>query len=286
MLVSGQNETESSLPSHKAFAGQPPAGGMAWLLVGLAVLMVINLLILPVGLVVWHALAGGWDTWLKTLLHPETMSAIHLSLLAVLVALPVNLVFGVACAWLLVMYRFPGRRLLDSLISLPLFVSPVVAGLMVVLLFGRGTLLGDWLGGFDLHIVFHVSGIVLVTVFVTCPYIVREIIPVMELRGREREESALMLGAGGWSVFRYITLPGIRGGLFYGILLSNARALGEFGAASVVSGHIRGETLTLPLQIEQLYNEYNVAGAFIVATLLILLALITLVFQSIFDLKH
>ncbi len=280
-----ENNSQSSKPLSQTFIRSHPDGIIPWVLIGTAILLVIGLLVLPVGLVLWQAISSGWNTCLDTLSHTETISAVKLSLLAVLVALIMNVVFGIACAWLLVMYRFPGRKLLDIIISLPLFVSPVVAGLMMVLLFGRGTLFGDWLGTYNIQVIFHVTGVVLVTVFVTCPYIVREIIPILEAYGREREESALVLGANGWSLFWRITLPKISPGLFSGILLSNARALGEFGAASVVSGHIRGETLTLPLQIEQLYNEYNAAGAFIVATLLVVMALTTLIVKALFDLQ-
>ncbi|MGY0215891.1 sulfate ABC transporter permease [Endozoicomonadaceae bacterium StTr2] len=247
---------------------------IAWGVTGL-------LLIAPVCVIVWFAVKSGSAEWMQTLSSPETISALKLTLLSVLVAIPLNILFGLACSWLLVMCRCPGRRMLELIVSLPLFVSPVVAGLMLVLLFGRGTLLGYWLETHNMQIVFHVSGILLVTVFVTCPYIVKELVPVMEEWGSDREETALLLGAKGWSLFRHITFPGVRHGLFYGVLLCNARALGEFGAVSVVSGHIRGETLTLPLQIEQLYDEYNTASAFIVATLLVLLALLMLVLKSV-----
>ncbi|HXP91301.1 MAG TPA: sulfate ABC transporter permease subunit CysW [Fibrobacteria bacterium] len=235
------------------------------LFLGLAVL-------LPLVSVFVQAFAKGLGGWWAAVSDPDTVSAIRMTLLAAVGAVPLNTAFGIAAAWLVTKHRFPGRHLLVSLIDLPFSVSPVIAGLVFVLLFGAQGTFGPWLLAHDIHILFAWPAMILATAFVTFPFVARELIPVMEEMGTQPEEAAVMLGAGGWTVFWKVTLPGIRWGLLYGVILCNARAMGEFGAVSVVSGHIRGETNTLPLHAEILYNEYDFTGAFAVASLLTLLA--------------
>ena len=237
-------------------------------------------LLLPLLVVFVEALAKGWGTYLDALTEPDARSAIWLTLGAAAISVPLNLVFGVAAAWAITRFEFRGKQLLITLIDLPFSVSPVVAGLVYVLVFSNHGWFGPWLSDHDIKIIFAIPGIVLATVFVTVPFIARELIPLMQAQGREEEEAAVVLGARGWQVFWHVTLPNIRWALLYGVILSNARAMGEFGAVSVVSGHIRGETNTLPLHVEILYNEYNFAAAFAVASLLALLALLTLVVKS------
>lgn len=232
--------------------------------------------VMPIVSVFAAALEQGWRPYLEAILVPETWSAIQLTLLTAAVAVPLNTAFGIAAAWLLSRYRFPGRSALLALIDLPFSVSPVIAGLIFVLLFGSRGPLGAWLSAHDVKIIFAVPGVAIATTFVTFPLVAREVLAVMEAQGHHEEEAALTLGAGGWQIFWHVTLPKIRWGLLYGILLCNARAMGEFGAVSVVSGHIRGETNTLPLQVEILYNDYNFVGAFAAASLLACLALVTL----------
>jgi len=215
----------------------------------------------------------------------SSRSALRLTLLATAIALPLNLIFGIAAAWAIAKYEFPGKSLLTTLIDLPFSVSPVIAGLIYVLVFGAQGWFGPWLSAHDIQIIFAVPGIVLATIFVTAPFIARELIPLMEAQGREEEEAAVVLGASGWQTFWRVTLPNIKWGLLYGVILCNARAMGEFGAVSVVSGHIRGETNTLPLHVEILYNEYQFAAAFAVASLLALLALVTLAIKSLAEWK-
>jgi len=218
--------------------------------------------------------------------EPDAQAAIKLTLLVAAISVPLNCVFGVAASWAVAKHDFPGKSLLVSLIDLPFSVSPVVSGLVYVLLFGAGGWLGPWLQENDIQIIFALPGIVLATVFVTFPFVARELIPLMQAQGRDEEEAALSLGATGWQTFRKVTLPNIKWGLLYGVLLTNARAMGEFGAVSVVSGHIRGETNTMPLHIELLYNDYNLSAAFAVASLLAGLALITLVLRTILEWRH
>ncbi|MCY1082076.1 sulfate ABC transporter permease subunit CysW [Archangium lansingense] len=247
-----------------------------WLLIAVALAFLGFFLVVPLVAVFTYALQKGVGAYFAAILEPEAWSAIRLTLLAAAIAVPLNLVFGLAAAWLIARFRFPGRDVLLTLIDLPFSVSPVIAGLVFVLLFGRQGWLGPWLAEHDIQIIFAVPGIVLATVFVTFPFVVREVLPVMQAQGHDEEEAALSLGASGWRTFLSITLPKVKWGVLYGVLLCNARAMGEFGAVSVVSGHVRGVTNTLPLHAEILYNEYNLAGAFAVASLLTVLALVTL----------
>ncbi len=240
-------------------------------------------LLLPLVAVFTEALRKGWAMYFAALADEETMSAIRLTLTAAVIAVPLNLVFGVTAAWLIAKHEFRGKQLLITLIDLPFSVSPVVAGLMYVLIFGAQGWLGPWLQEHDIKIIFAVPGIVLATIFVTFPFVARELIPLMQAQGKDEEEAATVLGASGWQTFRRVTLPNIKWGLLYGVILCNARAMGEFGAVSVVSGHVRGLTNTLPLHVEILYNEYQFAAAFAVASLLALLALVTLVIKQIVE---
>jgi sulfate transport system permease protein len=249
-------------------------------LIALAFVLLLVFLVVPLVLVFSRALGDGFATSIAALGEPDARSAIRLTLLVAAIAVPLNLVFGLAASWAIAKFRFPGRSLLVTLIDLPLSISPVVSGLVYVLVFGAQGLLGPWLIDHGIKIMFAVPGIVLASVFVTLPFVARELIPLMEAQGRHEEEAALTLGAGGWQTFYRVTLPNVRWGLLYGVLLCNARAMGEFGAVSVVSGHIRGLTNTMPLHIEVLYNEYNLPAAFTVAGLLALLALVTLVAKS------
>jgi sulfate transport system permease protein len=265
----------------KAATGESPV--VRWILVGAALLFLTIFIFLPLGIVFSQAFAKGVGTYWDSLRQPDALAAIRLTLLAAAIAVPLNLVFGVAAAWAIGKFQFKGRSLLITLIDLPLSVSPVVSGLIYVLLFGLQGLLGPWLIRHDLQVIFAVPGIVLATIFVTFPFIARELIPLVEAQGQEEEEAALALGASGWQTFFRVSLPNIKWGLLYGVILCNARAMGEFGAVSVVSGHIRGRTNTMPLHIEILYNEYQFAAAFAVASLLALLALTTLVVKSIVE---
>jgi sulfate/thiosulfate transport system permease protein len=237
-------------------------------------------LLLPLVAVFTEALRKGWELYFSSLADDETFSAIKLTLTAAFIAVPLNLVFGVSAAWLIAKHEFRAKQLLITLIDLPFSVSPVVAGLMYVLIFGAQGWFGPWLQAHDVKIIFAVPGIVLATVFVTFPFVARELIPLMQAQGKDEEEAATVLGASGWQTFRRVTLPNIKWGLLYGVILCNARAMGEFGAVSVVSGHVRGLTNTLPLHVEILYNEYQFAAAFAVASLLALLALVTLVIKQ------
>jgi sulfate transport system permease protein len=255
---------------------QPVGGGVVlrWMLTTLAVACVGLFLVLPLASVLAQAFAAGWHTYIAALVDPDTLSAIRLTLLIGLSAVALNLVFGLAAAWCIARFQFRGRNVLITLIDLPFSVSPVIAGLMQVLLFGLHGRLGPWLQAHDIHIIFALPGILFATVFVTLPFVARELIPLMQEQGAEEEEAAISLGASGWQTFLRVTLPNIRWGLLYGVLLCNARAMGEFGAVSVVSGHIRGATNTMPLQVEILFNDYQIEAAFAVASLL---ALVTLV---------
>ena len=265
-----------------------PTSEPAWLrrlLIGVALVFLTLFLFVPIASVFAQALAKGLSVYLKAFDDPTTMASIRLTLLTALIAVPLNLVFGVAAAWAIAKFEFKGKNLLITLIDLPFSVSPVISGLVFVLLFGRQGWLGPWMETQSFKIIFAVPGIVLATVFVTFPFVARELIPLMQSQGRDAEEAALVLGAGGWKMFWRVTLPNIKWGLIYGVILCNARAMGEFGAVSVVSGHIRGQTNTMPLQIEILYNEYNFTAAFAVASLLTLLALLTLVIKSVAELN-
>jgi sulfate transport system permease protein len=237
----------------------------------------------PLVVVFVEALRGGIGAYLASLTEPEALAAIRLTLLVAAIAVPANLVFGIAAAWAIAKFKFPGKAFLITLIDLPFSVSPVIAGLIYVILFGTQGYLGPWLQAHDIQIVFAVPGIVLATIFVTFPFVARELIPLMQEQGTQDEEAAISLGASGWQTFLRVTLPNVKWGLMYGVLLCNARAMGEFGAVSIVSGHIRGITNTMPLHVEILYNEYNWIAAFAVASLLALLALITLVLKSLLE---
>ena len=250
------------------------------LLLGITLLFLAIFLALPLGVVFSEALAKGWKVYWESISEPDAISAIKLTLLVVLITVPLNTVFGVATAWLIAKFEFRGKGFLITLIDLPFAVSPVIAGLIFVLLFGSQGWFGAWLSEHDIRIVFATPGIILATLFITSPFVAREIIPLMQEQGKDEEESALTLGASGWQTFWKVTLPNIKWGLLYGVILSNARAMGEFGAVAVVSGHIRGLTTTMPLHVEILYGEYLFTAAFAVASLLTLLALVTLVLKS------
>ncbi|MBF0486029.1 MAG: sulfate ABC transporter permease subunit CysW [Candidatus Omnitrophica bacterium] len=237
-------------------------------------------IVLPLICVFHNAFAKGWVFYLKTLEQPDALAAMKMTLIAAAVAVPLNLIFGVAASWAIAKFEFKGKGLLLSLIDLPLSVSPVIAGLIFILLFGAQGFLGPWLIAHNIRIIFAMPGIILATIFVTFPMVARELIPVMKSQGNEEEEAAITLGASGWKTFWMISVPNIRWGILYGIILCNARAMGEFGAVSVVSGHIRGLTNTLPLHVEILYNEYQSAAAFATASVLALLAIITLIAKS------
>ncbi|GAA4018203.1 sulfate ABC transporter permease subunit CysW [Actimicrobium antarcticum] len=251
-----------------------------WLLIGIALTFLTLFLFVPLVAVFVEALKKGWQTYLMAVIEPDALAAIRLTLLIAAISVPLNLVFGVAAAWTIAKFDFRGKNILLTLIDLPFSVSPVISGLIYVLLFGAQGWFGPWLQEHDIKILFAVPGMVLATIFVTFPFVARELIPLMQSQGSEEEEAALVLGASGWKTFWHVTLPNIKWGLLYGVILCNARAMGEFGAVSVVSGHIRGETNTIPLQVEILYNEYNFAAAFAVASLLALLALVTLALKS------
>ena len=255
----------------------------AWVrrtLIAVALVFLTLFLFVPLVAVFVQALGKGWDEYAAAIVDPDAISAIKLTLIAAAISVPLNLVFGVCAAWSIAKFEFRGKNVLLTLIDLPFSVSPVIAGLIYVLMFGAEGWFGAWLMENDIKILFAVPGIVLATVFITFPFVARELIPLMQAQGNEEEEAALVLGASGWSTFWRVTLPNIKWGLLYGVILCNARAMGEFGAVSVVSGHIRGETNTMPLHVEILYNEYNFTAAFAVASLLALLALVTLAIKS------
>jgi sulfate/thiosulfate transport system permease protein len=252
-------------------------------LVGVALLFLGLFLLVPLAAVFSQAFEKGVAAYVAGIREPDAWAAIRLTLLTAAIAVPMNLVFGLAASWCIAKFDFPGKSLLLSLVDLPFAISPVVSGVIFVLLFGRAGVLGPWLSDHQVKIVFAVPGVVLATVFVTFPFVARELIPLMQAAGNEEEEAARVLGAGGWRIFWRVTLPNIKWGLLYGVILCNARAMGEFGAVSVVSGHVRGLTNTLPLHVEILYNEYNFQAAFAVASLLTLLALVTLVAKSLVE---
>jgi sulfate transport system permease protein len=254
-----------------------------WILIATALAFLALFLALPLIVVLTEAFRKGVAVYAAALRDPDALAAVRLTLLTAAIAVPLNLIFGVAAAWAIAKFVFPGKQLLVTLIDVPFTVSPVIAGMMFVLLFGAQGWFGPWLSDHGIGIVFAVPGIVLATIFVTVPFVARELIPLMEEQGTEEEEAAMVLGASGWQTFRRVTIPSIKWGLLYGVIVCNARAMGEFGAVSVVSGHIRGVTNTLPLQVEILYNEYHLAAAFAVASLLALLALVTLVARSLVE---
>jgi len=251
--------------------------------IAIVLTFLVLILFMPLAAVFREALRKGAGAYLDALSDRDTLLAIRLSLLTIAIALPCNVIFGLAASWAIAKFDFRGKRILITLIDLPFAVSPVVSGLIYVLLFGAQGRLGPWLLAHNIHIIFAVPGIVLATIFVTFPFVARELIPLMESQGTDEEESAVVLGAGGWQTFRRVTLPNIKWGLLYGVILCNARAMGEFGAVSVVSGHIRGKTTTVPLHVEVLYNEYNFVAAFAVASILALLALVTLLLKSLVE---
>ncbi len=254
-----------------------------WTLMGIALGFLFLFLALPLLAVFAEALAAGLPAYWAALQDPEALSAIWLTVIVALAVLPFNIVFGVAASWSIAKFEFRGKSLLLTLIDLPFAVSPVVAGLIFILIFGAQGTFGPWLSAHDIKVVFAVPGIIIATMFITFPFVARELIPLMQAQGKDEEEAAISLGANGWQMFLRVTLPNIKWGLLYGVILSNARAMGEFGAVSVVSGHIRGETNTLPLHVEILYNEYNSVGAFAAASVLALLALVTLLAKTIVE---
>jgi sulfate transport system permease protein len=256
-----------------------------WILTAIALTFLALFLLVPLSAVFSQAFEKGLSVYLEALREPDTLSAVKLTLITAAVAVPLNLVFGVMASWSIAKFSFPGRNLLITLIDLPFSVSPVISGLIYVLIFGRQGWLGPFLEAHDIKIIFAVPGIILATVFVTFPFIARELIPLMEAQGREEEEAAMVLGATGLQTFFRVTLPNVKWGIIYGVILCNARAMGEFGAVSVVSGHIRGMTNTVPLQVEILYNEYNYTASFAVASLLAFLALITLAIKTVAEWK-
>lgn len=283
--------TAATLPLPKA-AGVAPRSirsattepaWVKWTLVGIALAFLTFFLFVPLAIVFVEALKKGWDVYLAAIIEPDARSAIQLTLIAAAISVPLNLVFGVAAAWCIAKFEFRGKNVLLTLIDLPFSVSPVIAGLIYVLVFGLQGWFGETLREHDLKVIFAVPGIVLATVFVTFPFVARELIPLMQAQGTEQEEAARVLGAGGWQIFWRVTLPNVKWALLYGVILCNARAMGEFGAVSVVSGHIRGQTNTMPLHIEILYNEYQFAAAFAVASLLAGLALVTLVLKYVVE---
>lgn len=257
-----------------------------WTLIIIALLFCLVFLLLPLVNVFAQAFAKGWTAYWSALTHPDSWSAIKLTLLVAVISVPLNVLFGLAAAWAIAKFEFRGKALLITLIDLPFSVSPVVAGLMFIVLFGLQGFFGEWLNDHDIKIIFAVPGIVLATVFITFPFVARELIPVMQATGTDQEQAALTLGANGWQTFWHVTLPSVKWGLIYGIILCNARAMGEFGAVSVVSGHITGQTDTMPLRVEKLYNEYQGQAAFAVASLLALLALVTLGIKTFLEWKQ
>jgi sulfate transport system permease protein len=280
---------DSRRPNEPTFAHSRPTsepGWIKWTLIGIAVAFMALMVLLPLLVVFIEAFRKGLEAYLKTFTDRNALAAIQLTLLVAVIAVPLNLVFGVAAAWAVAKYEFWGKSFLITLIDLPFSISPVVSGMVYVLLFGAQGWFGGWLADARIQIIFAVPGIVLATIFVTFPFIARELIPLMQDQGTGDEEAALSLGASGWQTFRYVTLPNIRWGLLYGVLLCNARAMGEFGAVSVVSGRIRGLTNTMPLHVEILYNEYNFVAAFAVASLLAGLALVTLVVKTLLELRY
>ncbi|CCW29756.1 Sulfate transport system permease protein CysW [Xenorhabdus nematophila F1] len=254
-----------------------------WLLIGTGILFSVLLLVIPIVWIFLIAFSKGLEMVTQNLFDPDMLHAIWLTVMIALITVPINLVFGVMTAWLVTRFQFPGRQLLLTLVDIPFAVSPVVAGLLYLLFYGANGGLGEWLGTYDIQLMFSWPGMVLVTVFVTCPFVVRELVPVMLSQGSQEDEAAILLGASGWKMFWRVTLPNIRWALLYGVVLTNARAIGEFGAVSVVSGAIRGETYTLPLQVELLYQDYNTVGAFTAAALLAVMAMMTLIVKSVLE---
>jgi sulfate transport system permease protein len=281
--MKASSDVISSLPGKPA--RRRARGLFHWVLVAVAVLFSAVFLVLPLVNVFAQALAAGLGPYWHALTDPDTLSAIRLTLIIAAISVPLNAIFGVAASWAIAKFEFRGKAFLLSLIDLPFSISPVVAGLLFVLLFGANGLLGHWLEAHHVKILFALPGMVLATIFVTFPFVARELIPIMRAQGREQEEAALTLGANGWKTFWHVTLPSVKWGLFYGIVLCNARAMGEFGAVAVVSGHIAGQTDTLPLRVEKLYNEFDPVAPFAVATLLALLAVATMILKALLEWK-
>ncbi len=253
------------------------------LLIGLAVGLTLLFIVAPLAFIFARAFSSGWEVYAANILHPMTLHAIWLTTVTAIIVVPLNVAFGIAAAWAVAKHRFPGRGILVTIIEIPFSISPIIAGICYLLLYGRQGLLGPWLQANDLQVLFALPGIVLVTMFVTAPFVAREILPLMQAQGTEQEEAAVTLGASGWQVFRRVTLPNIRWALLYGAVLCTARAVGEFGAVSVVSGNIRGQTNTLPLHVELLFNDLNAVGAFAAASTLTLIAVVALVVKSILE---
>ena len=276
----------SSRNVSRARAGTTEAPWVRYTLITVALLFVGLFLVMPLAAVFTEALRKGFGAYVDGLREPDAWSAIRLTLIVAVIAVPLNLVFGVAAAWAVAKFEFPGKTILTTLIDLPFSVSPVVAGLMYVLVFGAQGWFGPWLIANDIRVIFAVAGIVLATIFVTFPVTARELIPLMQAQGNDEEQAAIVLGATGWQTFWHVTLPNIKWGLIYGVILCNARAMGEFGAVSVVSGHIRGQTNTIPLHVEILYNEYQSVAAFAAASLLAILALVTLLIKTVIEWQH
>ncbi|MBF7687198.1 sulfate ABC transporter permease subunit CysW [Acinetobacter rathckeae] len=276
--MSGSNQNLAKQLQSKDATREP-----AWvrnILLSMSLIVFLGLLILPLVLVFVEAFRQGIEVYFNALVEPDTLSAVKLTLLTAAIAVPLNVIFGVAAAWAVAKFNFKGKTLLTTLIDTPFSVSPVIAGLMLVLMFGTQGWLGSWLQTYNIQVLYSVPAIVLATIFITVPFVARELIPLMQAQGNEEEEAAILLGASGWTTFWKITLPNIKWGLLYGVILCNARAMGEFGAVSVVSGHIRGETNTLPLHVEILYNDYSYSAAFAVASLLAFLAILTLIIKT------
>ncbi|WP_176086529.1 sulfate ABC transporter permease subunit CysW [Martelella sp. HB161492] len=271
-------------PGVKALIRRQRAKRLALVLI--AILFAALVMGLPSLAIFVRAFSQGLSTYGAAISEPETLHAIKLTVLTALIALPINIAFGLSAAWAVTRFRFPGRRILMTVIELPFSISPIVAGLCYLLVYGATGLVGQYADLYGIQLMFNLTGIVLVSLFVTCPFVAREVIPLMEVSGQDQEEAALTLGATGWQTFFFVTLPNIRWALLYGAILANARVIGEFGAVSVVSGNIRGETMTLPLQVQLLYDDYNVTGAFAAATILTVIAVITLILRSVIEARH
>jgi sulfate/thiosulfate transport system permease protein len=272
--------TETAMEIMQRTKGQSDPFSVRVLLIGITFLFFATFIFLPLALVFSQAFEKGWDVYLAAISEPDAFSSVKLTLLTVLIVVPLNALFGVTAAWAITKFQFRGKTILTSLLDLPFAVSPVIAGLIFVLLVGSRTPFGTWLGEHGIKIIFSTPGIIIATLFVTFPFVARELIPLMEAQGKDEEEAALTLGANGWQTFLKVTLPNIKWGLLYGMVLCSARSIGEFGAVSVVSGHIRGQTNTIPLHVEILYSEYNFTASFAVASLLVFLALITLAIKG------
>ncbi|WP_294929552.1 sulfate ABC transporter permease subunit CysW [uncultured Paracoccus sp.] len=253
------------------------------ILIGLAVLLTGLLVVAPLIYIFARAFSAGWGAYVRNIMAPDTLHAIWLTSITALIVVPVNILFGIAAAWAVAKHRFPGRGLLVTIIEIPFSISPIIAGICYLLLYGRQGLLGPWLQAHDVQMMFALPGIVMVTMFVTAPFVAREVLPLMQAQGTEQEQAAVTLGASGWQIFTRVTLPGIKWALLYGAVLCTARAVGEFGGVSVVSGNIRGQTNTLPLQVELLFNDLNAVGAFAAASILTLIALVALVLKAVLE---